>query len=108
GASSADQLRQEKVLLMRAESLDILVTSSILERGVSFKGVQVFVLGANHPVFNTAALVQIAGRAGRKIECPTGNVYFFHNGETKAIKQAIKQIKQMNDLAMKRGLIQNE
>lgn len=101
-----DPERKEKVLAMRRENYDWLLTTSILERGVTFKDIDVLVLGAEDPTFTEAALVQIAGRAGRHRDFPTGTVLFFYYGQTKAIKRAVKQIKQMNRLAFERGLVE--
>lgn len=91
---------------MRNGELDFLVTTTILERGVTFENIDVIIWRADHQVYTEAALVQISGRAGRSKKYPTGNVTFFHMGWTRAMKKALKQIKQMNDLAEKKGLIQ--
>lgn len=74
---AGDPDRLEKVQLMRSEEINFLVTTTILERGVTFPGIDVFVLGADDAVFSSAALVQIAGRAGRNVARPTGDVIFF-------------------------------
>ncbi|WP_086444770.1 DEAD/DEAH box helicase [Candidatus Enterococcus lemimoniae] len=102
---SQDSQRLEKVLKMRNKEYRILMTSTILERGVTFDGVSVIVLGANHTVFATSALVQIAGRVDRRKEYTAGEVWFLHDGCTKAMKEAVKQIKKMNTLGLERGLI---
>lgn len=102
---SQDSERLEKVLGMRNKKYRILITSTILERGVTFDGVSVIVLGANHPVFATSALVQIAGRVDRRMNYTAGEVWFIHDGCTKAMKEAIRQIKKMNRLGVERGLI---
>ncbi|EOL46492.1 DEAD/DEAH box helicase [Enterococcus caccae] len=102
---SQDSYRLEKVLRMRNKEYRILMTSTILERGVTFDGVSVIVLGANHEVFATSALVQIAGRVDRREEYTAGEVWFLHDGCTKAMREAIKQIKKMNTLGVERGLI---
>lgn len=91
--------REELILAMRAGKIDWLLTTTILERGVTFPNIDVIVFEADHRVFNRASLVQISGRVGRKKEFPTGNVYFLHTGKTKAINQAIRQIKEMNQKA---------
>lgn len=103
---ASDPLRKEKVSKMREGKLQWLVTSTILERGVTFSNIDVFVLGAEDRIFTEAALVQIAGRAGRSAKYPKGDVLFFHDGQSRAMKKARKQIKQMNHLAKKRGLIE--
>src|SRR5699024_11582231 len=51
--------------------------------------------------FQTAALVQIAGRTGRKLQDTSGLVLFLHNGVTLSMVQAKRQIKQMNQLDRK-------
>lgn len=103
--SSQDEERQSKVQAMRDEKYDFLLTTLILERGVTFPAIHVIVLGSEDATFTTSALVQISGRAGRKPECPTGEVSFLHEGMTRASKQAVKQIQQMNRLGRERGLI---
>lgn len=91
--------REELIMAMRNKEVDWLLTTTILERGVTFPNIDVIVFEADHRVFNTASLVQISGRVGRKKEYPTGHVYFLHTGKTKSIKQAIHQIKSMNERA---------
>ncbi|QTU82411.1 DEAD/DEAH box helicase family protein [Carnobacteriaceae bacterium zg-C25] len=100
-----DALREEKIVQMREGKVQFLLTTTILERGVTFKNIDVIVLGADHRVFSKAALVQIAGRVGRSIEHPTGQVLFWHNGMTKEMKQAVKWINEKNEQAKRRGLI---
>lgn len=105
---AGDENRHEKVQQMRNGDLDCLVTTTILERGVTFANIDVVVLGADDAVFSTAALVQIAGRAGRKAAYPTGLVAFFADCQTKAIKEARRQIRFVNRKAQKEGLIGGE
>ncbi len=103
---SEDPQREEKVIKMREFKLQFLLTTTILERGVTFPNIDVLVIGAEDRTYTESALVQIAGRCGRSATYPTGDVLFFHDGQTIAMKKAIKQIKQMNHLAKARGLIQ--
>ncbi|WP_334313815.1 DEAD/DEAH box helicase [Aquibacillus koreensis] len=93
---ASDEDRKEKVQAFRDRKLSVLVTTTILERGVTFPSVDVAVLDACHDVFDEAALVQIAGRAGRSPDDPTGEVIFFHDGKTDAMVAAVDAIKQMN------------
>lgn len=102
---SSDPQRKEKVLWMRQEKLDFLLTSTILERGVTFRDIDVLVVGSEDQTFTESALVQISGRVGRHADYPTGEVVFFHYGKSAAMKRAVKQITYMNHLAKERGLI---
>ncbi|MFC4387016.1 DEAD/DEAH box helicase [Gracilibacillus marinus] len=91
-----DPKRKELVDQFRENKFDCLITTTILERGVTFPSIDVIVFDAGHQVFDEAALVQIAGRAGRSPDDPNGHVLFFHQGKTNAMVQAIEQITTMN------------
>ena len=97
--SSITEDRLEQVQAFRDGELTILVSTTILERGVTFPRVDVFVVEANHQLFTKSSLVQIGGRVGRSMDRPTGELIFFHDGLNLSIKKAIKEIKQMNQEA---------
>ena len=97
--SSITEDRLEQVQAFRDGKLTILVSTTILERGVTFPRVDVFVVEANHQLFTKSSLVQIGGRVGRSMDRPTGELIFFHDGPNLSIKKAIKEIKQMNQEA---------
>lgn len=96
-----DPDRIEKVSAMREGQLTGLITTTILERGVTFPGIDVAVLGADDEIFSMAALVQIAGRVGRSPKRPTGTVLFICQMLTRRIKRAQRQIKFMNQQTFK-------
>jgi competence protein ComFA len=93
---SQEEERSERVKMFREGRLDVLITTTILERGITIENVQVAVLGAENAVFTETALIQIAGRAGRSSRYPTGMVSFFHNGSTCEMKRAVRTIVQLN------------
>lgn len=80
----------------RHHQIKLLLTTTILERGVTIPYSDVAVLGSDDPIFDTAALIQIAGRVGRKWEDPIGHVWFFPEARTSAQQAAIQQIKEWN------------
>ena len=94
--SSVTENRLEQVQAFRDGELTILISTTILERGVTFPFVDVFVVDANHRLFTKSSLIQIGGRVGRSMDRPTGELLFFHDGLNASIKKAIKEIKQMN------------
>ncbi|MFE8696486.1 DEAD/DEAH box helicase [Cytobacillus sp. FJAT-53684] len=100
-----DPKRKGKVQAMRNKEIPLLLTTTILERGVTFPNIDVAVLGAEDRIFTESALVQIAGRVGRSAAAPGGEITFFHYGKTDAMIRARKQILQMNEEARKKGLI---
>jgi competence protein ComFA len=96
--SSKTVNRLELVDKFREGQLTILVATTILERGVTFPRVDVFVYQADHRLYTKSALVQIAGRVGRSADRPEGLLVFFHNGQTRAMKRARREIQAMNRL----------
>ncbi|NQD65103.1 DEAD/DEAH box helicase [Bacillus haikouensis] len=100
-----DPCRKEKVQKLRDNETQILLTTTILERGVTIPDIDVAVLGAEEQIFTESALVQIAGRAGRSADYPKGDVVYFHYGRTREMIHALLHIFMMNREARKRGLI---
>lgn len=97
--SAQDIHRKEKVQRMRKGAYRILFSTTILERGVTFERISVVIMGANHKIYSKSALVQIAGRVDRKGKYQHGQVLFFYNQQTQAIRDACQEIKRMNRLA---------
>ncbi|WP_316570453.1 DEAD/DEAH box helicase [Neobacillus sp. YIM B06451] len=100
-----DPDRKDKVKRMRNGETPILLTTTILERGVTLSNIDVAVIGAEDRIFTESALVQIAGRAGRSARHPTGVVTFFHYGKTNTMVDARKQILAMNREGKAKGLL---
>ena len=106
--SSQEEQRQERIQQMRDGKLDFLITTTILERGVTFYGIDVAVIEAHEEIFTREVLVQIAGRVGRSADHPGGEVVYFYEGISRAMKQAKKEIESLNEEARKRGLIEGD
>lgn len=73
-----------------------LVTTAVLERGVTIKNLQVIIIDADHKLYDEHALIQISGRVGRKYDAPEGEVVFLANKSTLAIEKAISTIESKN------------
>lgn len=76
--------------------LNYLVTTSILERGITVKDLQVIVFNADSDVYDKNALIQIAGRVGRKLNAESGSVYFIGEEKNGSIENAIREIDRYN------------
>jgi len=107
GTSSKDEGRGERVTAFRDRTIRLLVTTTILERGVTVPKSDVVIWDADNPMFDSASLVQMAGRAGRSGDDPFGNVYFGAPSWTSAQRQAIRQIRAMNALAKRKGYLKS-
>ncbi|MCS4487328.1 DEAD/DEAH box helicase family protein [Staphylococcus americanisciuri] len=100
---SEDSERLAKVEALREGQYSIVLTTTILERGFTMAALDVWVMESHR--YSADALIQIAGRVGRKAVCPTGEVLFFHEGRTHAMYCARTEIRRMNRLAFQRGWI---
>jgi competence protein ComFA len=108
GTSSQDDARSDKVAAFRSRSISLLVTTTILERGVTVPRSDVFILDADSSLFDEAALVQMAGRAGRSKDDPAGNVIFASPQWSRSQRGAVSQIRTMNRIATQKGYIGKE
>lgn len=91
-----DPERKEKVMKLRNEEIPGVLTTTILERGVTIKNVQVAVVGVESKIFTSSALIQISGRAGRSANFPNGEVVFFHHGISAEMDAARNEILRLN------------
>ncbi|MGG0655017.1 DEAD/DEAH box helicase [Rummeliibacillus pycnus] len=93
-----DPDRKEKVLALREKKVPGLLTTTILERGITIPMVQVAVVGAESGIFTSSALIQVGGRVGRSADCPTGDLVFYHHGITLEMDEARKEIIKLNKM----------
>ena len=88
--------RNQRINKFKKGEYDYLVTTAVLERGVTFKNLQVIIYDADSEIYNSQTLIQIAGRVGRKIDAPEGQVIFLVNKRTSEIDDAISTIRNKN------------
>jgi competence protein ComFA len=105
---SEDKQRKDKVDQFRDGKIPLLVTTTILERGITIRALDVAVFAAEEELFTKSALIQIAGRVGRSVDYPSGNITFFHFGKTRAMIEAKKELLRMNKEAESLGYLDGE
>ncbi|MGP1376867.1 MAG: helicase-related protein [Bulleidia sp.] len=90
-----------EMILQRFKDSDhgVLFATTILERGVTIPDVSVCVFLSDHPVFDRAGLVQMAGRAGRTFQAPDGDVLFLSHRPNDPVNRCIADIKEANACA---------
>ena len=88
--------REKVISEIRVLNKGVIFTTTVLERGITIKDVQVIVYNAEHKLFNQDVLIQIAGRVGRHKDYPRGNIIFICKEKNKQIKNCIKVIKRCN------------
>lgn len=95
--SSKSRYRKEVIERFKRGRYKYLVTTSILERGVTIKDLQVIVFQADSQIYDSKTLIQIAGRVGRKADSYDGEVILYAKEELDTIKDAIREIKRCNE-----------
>ncbi|WP_288342168.1 helicase-related protein [uncultured Dubosiella sp.] len=91
--------KDEVMEAFRQRKFSVLVTTTLLERGITIPGVQVLVFHGDHPVFNAASLIQIFGRVGRKFDDPYGKGVCLCARTNEAIRSCVSTIEWMNRCA---------
>ncbi|HHY47997.1 MAG TPA: DEAD/DEAH box helicase family protein [Firmicutes bacterium] len=103
---AGDSERSEKIRRFKAGEIPALVTTTILERGITVPGADVLVLYADYErVFDEGTLIQMAGRAGRTSERPEGKVWFVAGSVSASMKQAVRTIQWLNREAHRLGYL---
>lgn len=97
--SSKEEFRRLDIEKFKNNEFKFLVTTSILERGVTVKNLQVIVYKANSEIFNASSLIQISGRVGRKIDASSGSVLFLASEINTEMEQAKDEISNYNKKA---------
>lgn len=88
--------RQEIINKFRNKNYMYLVTTAVLERGVTLENLQVIIFQADHEIFNRYSLTQISGRVGRKASYPSGEVIFLCDKKTDEMEKSIFSINEAN------------
>lgn len=90
-------MQKEKIIDdFHRKKYECLLSTTVLERGITIKGIYILIIQADHPVFNEASLIQMIGRVGRKKENPTGEGVFLCQKQTTDILSCVSAIKKMN------------
>ncbi len=94
--TSESENKESIIERFRLRKQRLLIATTILERGVTFEEINVIVLFADHPVFDTASLIQISGRVGRSFQFPKGECLFLSRSQSAAVKACIRKIQDAN------------
>lgn len=93
---SKENKRREIINNFKSGYFNVLLSTPILERGVTFKDIDVVILDADNELYTKASLIQIAGRVNRNKNYQKGEVIFLFKNKTKNINEAKKDIINLN------------
>lgn len=88
--------RPKRIQDFRKGIYKYLVTTAVLERGVTIANCQVIIFKSDHKIYDRYSLIQISGRVGRKKDYPEGEVYYVANETTEEMVKSIEEIKRAN------------
>lgn len=89
--------REELLLKLKKINKGVIFSTTVLERGITIKDVQVIVYNADNEMFDKDVLIQISGRVGRDKVYHSGNIFFICKIKNKQIKDAIRTLKKCNE-----------
>ncbi len=93
---SKSQNKDEIMARFHAKKSEVLLCTTLLERGITVPSVQVIVYRADHLVFTTASLIQIFGRVGRSFKDPFGQATAYIEKPSLALNICLQQLNHMN------------
>lgn len=100
---SKSRNKDEIMDTFRSRKTEVMVCTTLLERGITVPSVQVLVYRADHRVFTAASLIQIFGRVGRTFSDPQGTGICYLEKRSASVQECIAQIKRMNAAAFGAG-----
>lgn len=94
---SSKNIKEQTLKQFKEKKFNILISTTVLERGITLKNLQVLVYQADHFVFNQDTLIQICGRVGRDSIITTGAIIFLYNKITNSIQVCCRKIEEYNE-----------
>lgn len=88
--------RNKNIIDFKDKKYDFIFSTTVLERGITIKNVDVIIIYDRKQAFNKASLIQMCGRVGRSITNPYGNCYILTSSISKEINNCIKEIQRAN------------
>ena len=89
--------RKEIIEAFRNKMYHYLVTTSVLERGITVRNLQVIIMQTEHKIYEKGTLIQISGRVGRKLDAPTGDVIYLAKSISPDMYESISDIRRSNE-----------
>ena len=94
--TSKEEDRDERIETFRKNGRGVIVATTVLERGVTIPDADVCVYHADSASFDEAALIQMAGRAGRNFLNPYGDVLFLCREKNDLCEKCREEIERAN------------
>jgi len=94
----SDNLNDEIINKFRNREINILISTSVLERGITLANLNAIIYDSDNFIFDEAMLIQICGRVGRDVIHYQGEVIMLTKTITRAMINARKRIVSYNEM----------
>ena len=91
--------RDENIMAFKDKKYQHIFATTVLERGITIKDVNVIVMNLHKGIFAEENIIQMLGRVGRNYANPNGEAYILSRYRTKDIRNSVGFIKEANELS---------
>ena len=91
--------RDENIKAFKDKKYQFIFATSVLERGITIKDINVVIMNVHKDVFKEENIVQMLGRVGRSFHNPYGQAYVLSSFKSKQIDKAVSSLKYANEIS---------
>lgn len=95
----AKKMNQDLLQQIKNNQYQIIISTMVLERGITIDQVNVIVFNANHIVYSIESLIQISGRVGRSNLYHQGNIIYLCYVLENKLEESIAVITKSNEMS---------
>ena len=88
--------RNDHIFKFKNKEYKFIFSTTVLERGITIKDVNIIILYDRKNAFDKASLIQMTGRVGRNYKNPTGEAYILSVLKNREINNCLNEIKEAN------------
>lgn len=89
--------RDKNIMDFKNNKYDIIVSTSVLERGITINQISVILYMKTNSIMDTSSIIQMIGRVGRGTKYTDGQAYILTNSKYKEIDEVLSYLKEAND-----------
>ncbi len=88
--------RDEHIRDFKAKKYQHIFATTVLERGITIKGVSVIIFLSRRNIFSSSSLIQMLGRVGRGVGDTSGEAYILSNHYDEEVNETLDYLKEVN------------
>ncbi|MDO5440421.1 MAG: helicase-related protein [Erysipelotrichaceae bacterium] len=91
-------IRNENIIKFKNKEYKYIFSTTVLERGITIRDVNVVILYDRDLAFDKSSLIQMVGRVGRNYKNPYGKAYILSSSYSRTIRECVNEIKRANNI----------